>query len=82
MKADQTQWHRWFAWYSVDLSTGRAWLRFIERRGFFTRDSGGIQARWEFREPTVICMENGSRITLAPETRGRYRSAWGLDQHD
>lgn len=26
------EWHRWFAWYPVDVGTRRVWLRTIMRR--------------------------------------------------
>lgn len=45
---DYEEWHRWFAWYSVELEDGRcAWLEYVERK--LTGYSIDYVACWRYR---------------------------------
>ena len=55
---DRHQWHRWLAWYPVDVSYEEdnalwirwAWLETVERRDIDSWDDGyGIGPLWEYR---------------------------------
>ena len=39
-------WHRWFAWYPVEVGDSTVWLEFVERKGTWCYD--GLE--WAYRE--------------------------------
>lgn len=42
---DVKEWHRWFAWFPVEVEEGEvAWLEWVCRRGYFTEDFNWIYA--------------------------------------
>jgi hypothetical protein len=49
--ATHSEWHRWFAWYSVvvwiERRPTRVWLRYIERRLGTSRVTG--EKKWRYR---------------------------------
>jgi hypothetical protein len=44
----QSEWHRWFAWYPVNIATDRhwAWLEFVERKWAFSTYTGEWKLRY------------------------------------
>jgi hypothetical protein len=56
----QSEWHRWFAWYPVNIATDEslaywAWLEFVERKWGFNTYTGKWILRyrltWRTRSP-------------------------------
>lgn len=56
LRAAQSEWHSWFAWYPVRVGPRECrWLEPVERRGDFTVYLPGLTRdfpyRWEYRAP-------------------------------
>ena len=53
-------WHRWFAWYPVDVRFERRWLTFVERK-WHTNEKG--HAKWRYRAATTSSAPSGKERT-------------------
>lgn len=55
------RWHRWFAWYPVQVGLQWVWLEMVWRRGRYT-DLAGKTVRWDYEH----AMERPSGEFISP----------------